>query len=105
MNAIGIVYSYDEDRRLFSIQGRGRLTYFYIEGYLFNKPVIASNICAIPEVIISEAFLFDNTVESIIEKLQFAKLKLNGPYREFYNDTFSNATILNQFGALYKKLM
>lgn len=76
-----------------------------IEGYLFNKPVIASNICAIPEVIISEAFLFDNTVESIIEKLQFAKLKLNGPYREFYNDTFSNATILNQFGALYKKLM
>ncbi len=37
MNAIGIVYSYDEDRRLFSIQGRGRLTYFYIEGYLFKQ--------------------------------------------------------------------
>ena len=76
-----------------------------IEGYLFNKPVIASNRCAIPEVIISKEFLFDNSVESIIDKLEFAKLKRHGPYREFYNDTFSNTTILNQFGTLYKKLM
>jgi sporulation inhibitor KapD len=37
MNTIGIIYSYDEDRRLFSIQGRGQLTYFYIEGYLFKQ--------------------------------------------------------------------
>ena len=37
MNTIGIIYSYDENRRLFSIQGRGQLTYFYIEGYLFKQ--------------------------------------------------------------------
>ncbi len=76
-----------------------------IEGYLFNKPVIASNRCAIPEVIISEEFLFDNSAESIIDKLEFAKLKLNEPYREYYNDTFSNGHILSQFNALYKNLM
>jgi glycosyltransferase involved in cell wall biosynthesis len=76
-----------------------------IEGYLFNKPVIASHRCAIPEVIISEDFLFDNTVESIVEKLEFAQKKLKGPYKEFYNHHFSNVHILSQFNALYKNLM
>ena len=76
-----------------------------IEGYLFNKPVIASNRCAIPEVIISEEFLFDNTVESIIEKLKFAQQKLKGPYKEFYTNHFSNAHIVSQFRTLYKNLM
>lgn len=37
MNALGIIYSYDEDRRLFSLQGRGQLTYYYVEGYLFKQ--------------------------------------------------------------------
>ena len=76
-----------------------------IEGYLFNKPVIASNRCAIPEVIISEEFLFDNTVESIIEKLEFVKQRLYGPYKNFYDENFSNAHILSQFNDLYKSLM
>lgn len=76
-----------------------------IEGYLFNKPVIASNRCAIPEVIISKEFLFENTVESIKEKLNFAKLKLNAPYRAFYDSTFSNAQILSQLNAYYKNRM
>ena len=76
-----------------------------IEGYLFNKPVIASNRCAIPDVICSDDFLFENTIESIIKKLEFAKLKLNGPFKEFYNAKFSNAHVLGQFNALYKNLM
>lgn len=76
-----------------------------IEGYLFNKPVIASNRCAIPEVIISEEFLFDNTVESIIKKLEFVQQKLKGPYKEFYNEHFSNDHILSQCNVLYKNLM
>lgn len=76
-----------------------------IEGYFFNKPVIASKRCVIPEVIISEEFLFDNTIESIIEKLEFAKQKLKRPYKEFYNDNFSYALVLSQFNALYKNLM
>jgi glycosyltransferase involved in cell wall biosynthesis len=76
-----------------------------IEGYLFNKPVIASNRCAIPEVIISEGFLFDNTVESIIDKLEFAKQKPIVSYKEYYTTNFSNAHILSQFNDLYKSLM
>ena len=76
-----------------------------IEGYLFNKPVIASNRCAIPDVIFSDEFLFDNTVDSIIKKLEFAKQNLDGPYEEFYNNKFSNANILSQFNTLYKYLM
>ena len=31
-----------------------------IESYLFNKPVIASNTCAIPEIIINDFFLTEN---------------------------------------------
>ena len=76
-----------------------------IEGYLFNKPVIASNRCAIPDIICSDDFLFENTVEGIIEKLEFAKLKLKGQYRDFYDAKFSNGYILSQFRALYKNLM
>ncbi len=76
-----------------------------IEGYLFNKPVIASNRCAIPEVIISKDFLFENNVQSIIDKLNFAKTKLKGSYREFYNDFYSNKHIVSQLTVLYKNLL
>jgi glycosyltransferase involved in cell wall biosynthesis len=76
-----------------------------IEGYLFNKPVIASNKCAIPEVIISEEFLFENDVASIIEKLNFVKLNPKSFYRDYYDEKFSNAIILNQLNTLYQKLL
>jgi len=76
-----------------------------IEGYLFNKPVIASNKCAIPEVINSVDFLFENTVKSVIEKLEFAKIYLKGHYKDYYNSKFSNTYILNKFNKLYKNLV
>lgn len=76
-----------------------------IEGYLFDKPVIASNKCAIPDVIMAESFLFENTVESIKEKLEYAKGKLNGTYNDYYNSRFSNSHVLNRFSELYKSLM
>jgi glycosyltransferase involved in cell wall biosynthesis len=76
-----------------------------IEGYLFNKPVIASNRCAIPEVIITEEFLFDNTIESIIDKLKFIEQKSKEDYQRFYIENFSNADIVAEFNALYKNLM
>jgi glycosyltransferase involved in cell wall biosynthesis len=76
-----------------------------IEGYFFNKPVIASNRCAIPEVIISKEFLFDNTVEDVIKKLEFAQHKQLGTYKEMYMTKFSNAFIVSQFKTLYKTLM
>jgi len=76
-----------------------------IEGYLFNKPVIASNKCAIPDVIISKDFLFENTEQDIIKKLEYAEQKPNEPYKEFYNTKFSNAHVISQFSTLYKNLM
>lgn len=75
-----------------------------IEGYLFDKPVIASNKCAIPEIIYSDEFLFENTCESLIEKLYFTREKSNFKYNEFYNSTYSNFIITKKFNELYKTI-
>lgn len=75
-----------------------------IEGYLFDKPVIASNKCAIPEIIYSDEFLFENTTESIIEKLYFTKEKMDVSYNQFYNEKYSNSIIIKKFNDLYKAI-
>jgi glycosyltransferase involved in cell wall biosynthesis len=74
-----------------------------IEGYLFNKPVIGSNCCAIPEVIISKDFLFDNNVESMIQTMQYAIITRNINFRGYYDLKFSNKIILADFNSLYIK--
>lgn len=76
-----------------------------IEGYLFNKPVIASNTCAIPEYIIAPEFLFENEVNDIIEKLHLAKklTNMNYNYRGYYDSNFSNEKIFNLTKELYKQ--
>ncbi len=76
-----------------------------IEGYLFNKPVIASSVCAIPEVIISVDFLFENTVDSIISKINFAVTQKGQDYLNYYNSHFSNKVVLSRMNELYKKLL
>jgi len=74
-----------------------------IEGYLFNKPVIATNKCAIPEVIISKKYLFENTVDSIIKTLIGVAENNNEIYREFYDLKYSNSIVLSRFRTLYSK--
>lgn len=77
-----------------------------IEGYLFNKPVIASNRCAIPEIIIANEFLFENRVDSIEEALYFTLTKGNGyDYKEFYNLNYSKSKILKEFKLNYIELV
>jgi glycosyltransferase involved in cell wall biosynthesis len=76
-----------------------------IEGYLFDKPVLASNVCAIPDVIISNDFLFENTVESLISKLYFVKEHNDGKYRNYYDERFSNREVVSKMNQLYKKLL
>jgi glycosyltransferase involved in cell wall biosynthesis len=76
-----------------------------IEGYLFNKPVIASAVCAIPDVIISRDFLFENTVESMMDKLHFAKVQKQFPYRKYYDEGFSNKVVVSKMNDLYKKML
>lgn len=72
-----------------------------IEGYLFNKPVIASNRCAIPEVIISEEYLFENTVDSIVESINFASRIPSVNFIDYYKTHFSNSIVLSEFRNLY----
>ncbi|WP_347052929.1 glycosyltransferase [Flavobacterium olei] len=75
-----------------------------IEGYLFNKPVIASNKCAIPEIICSNDFLFENSIESLIEKLNSVNVKSNYNFYDFYNKFYSNFIIIKKFNELYKTI-
>lgn len=76
-----------------------------IEGYLFGKPVIASNICAIPEVIISEDFLFENNSDSLISRIEYVKKNIKLDYKKYYNSKFSNNTVLSAMSELYYKLI
>jgi glycosyltransferase involved in cell wall biosynthesis len=76
-----------------------------IEGYLYDKPVIASNVCAIPEVILSKEYLFENNVESIISKL-YSAINQNGiKYGQYYEKQFSNKVVISKMTKLYKKLI
>ena len=76
-----------------------------IEGYLFNKPVIASNVCAIPEVIFSDVFLFENNINDIISKLFFVKKSKKYDYYEYYSQKFSNDIVISKMINLYQRLM
>jgi len=76
-----------------------------IEGYLYNKPVVSSNVCAIPEVIISEYFLFENTIESIITTIHFAIDQNQFQYRSYYDENFSNKVVISKMNTLYKNLL
>ncbi len=76
-----------------------------IEGYLFNKPVIASNVCAIPEVIFSDDFLFNNNINDIISKLLFVKKIKKYDYYKYYCQNFSNDIIISKMVNLYQRLM
>jgi glycosyltransferase involved in cell wall biosynthesis len=40
-----------------------------IESYYFNKVALASGVCAVPEVIADKRYLFENTAESMSEKI------------------------------------
>lgn len=75
-----------------------------IEGYLFNKPVIASNKCAIPEIIISKEFLFENNVDSISNALIMHSNLVKSNFREYYDSKYSNQLIYSIYNELYTKL-
>jgi len=76
-----------------------------LEGYLFNKPVIASNRCAIPEVIISKDYLFENSTDGIIKSLENVSNILPNNFREYYDRSFSNSIVLTKFKDLYSNIL
>lgn len=76
-----------------------------IEGYLFNKPVIASNKCAIPEVIISKKYLFENNSNNLILKLnEIRNNYIEYNFRKYYDKKFSNNVILAKYKNIYLNL-
>jgi len=75
-----------------------------IEGYLFNKPVIASNKCAIPEVIISKTYLFENNVNSIIDTYQKALKSPTVNFNSFYKSKYSSEKINKDLSFLYSSI-
>lgn len=76
-----------------------------IEGYLFNKPVLASNVCAIPEVICSNDFLFENTVYSLMDKLESVIKQKDINYYSYYEERFSNRIVISKMKQLYNNLL
>jgi len=62
---------------------------------------IASNKCIIPDVIFLDDFLFENTIESMIEKLEYVFKSLKG----LYNNIYSNSYVPKRFNLLYKSLI
>jgi glycosyltransferase involved in cell wall biosynthesis len=75
-----------------------------IEGYLFDKPVIASNKCAIPEVIISADYLFENNIDDLIKVFRFVYGSPKKEFKSFYEINFSNAKISQEFNKYYSQL-
>lgn len=74
-----------------------------IEGYLFDKPVIASDRCAIPEVIIDSDFLFQNNVDSIICAIERLPQPKPYSYISYYKRNFSNEVIASLYRKLYEE--
>lgn len=75
-----------------------------IEGYYFNKPVIGSNKCAVPEIIINSVFLFDNIIGEMWNCLnRITAYSFN--YREYYEDKFSLHHIIREYDLLYRSLL
>ena len=72
-----------------------------IEAYLFNKPVIASDRCAIPDVIINSGFLFNNDVSSIKNKIKVVFESELPDFRAYYKNRFSNKIVLSEYRKLY----
>jgi glycosyltransferase involved in cell wall biosynthesis len=75
-----------------------------IEGYLFDKPVIASNKCAIPEVIISTDYLFENNIADLVKVFKDVFGAPKKEFKVFYEINFSNTKISQEFNKYYSQL-
>ncbi len=75
-----------------------------IEAYMFNKAVLASNCCAVPEIIASKEFLFENNIISIKNSILNYNLLPDINFKCFYDNNYSNRIIAKQFNELYFNL-
>jgi len=74
-----------------------------IEGYMYNKPVIGSNKCAVPEIIYSPIFLFENTPKGIFKTLNNI-INHQNDYALFYEKKYSFKQYSIQMNKLYDSI-
>ncbi|WP_318443416.1 glycosyltransferase [Photobacterium leiognathi] len=74
-----------------------------IEGYLFNKPVFCSKVCAMPEVIIDKSYMFQNDGNAIFNCIN--RYNFNSEYYySYYINNYSNKVIQEQYkNKIYKR--
>jgi glycosyltransferase involved in cell wall biosynthesis len=74
-----------------------------IEGYLFGKPVIASNRCAVPEIVFSQDYLVENDALDILNRLMaLVGSQICGEsFTAYYRKRFSNRVYESNFSAFY----
>jgi len=80
-----------------------------VEGYFFGRTVLASNVCAMPEVIYCADFLFENDAASLTSKLRAVldgSLALDATTcRDHYARRFGLARYRHQFATLYREAL
>jgi glycosyltransferase involved in cell wall biosynthesis len=76
-----------------------------IEGYLFNKPVIGSNLCAIPEIILDKSYLFENSKNSLVNAIDNVfKAPGRDNYHDYYMNNFAQRKIVERYNELYPQV-
>lgn len=74
-----------------------------IEAYYYNKPVIASNRCAVSEIIISPIFLFENTPIDIYNAI-ISSYNSGMDFKNYYLEKFSSLKIQDEFSKVYNSI-
>ena len=75
-----------------------------IEGYLYNKPVFASDVCAIPEIIIDKNFLVKKNIEDLENKIEKYYEEIPAyNFKKYYEENFSYDKILEKYRQIYDR--
>ena len=77
-----------------------------IEGYSFGKEAIASDVCAIPEIIRDKKFLFQNTPEDIARSIKLVSNLKKEPKKilKYYEENYSLVEYIHYFKNIYSQV-
>ncbi|MGI9916059.1 glycosyltransferase family 4 protein [Vibrio owensii] len=73
-----------------------------IEAYLFNKTALASNVCAMPEVIFDNKHLFSNELSDLVRVIQDFCNGQEKQLDKFYKEKYSNKIYAERMKRMYR---
>jgi glycosyltransferase involved in cell wall biosynthesis len=73
-----------------------------IEAYSMKKVVLASNVCALAEIIIDKNFLFENE-KDLLKKYLSINIKDNEDIEDYFNNNFKSEVIVKEYKTYYDK--